>query len=136
VGLLAHIQLWPEKLRAVCEEAKAGSNDEFCAIERRIIGIDHEQLGRGLAERWRFPQSCQQVAGSHHHPQPGNLLAGLVHIADTICCHLPDQGFNLTALNQHYEEAELKTLGLDNAGVDDVITKLPQKIIDGLAVFG
>src|ERR1700722_11497768 len=37
VGLLAHLQLWPEKLRQTCEEAKSGEED-FCSIERRIIG--------------------------------------------------------------------------------------------------
>jgi HD-like signal output (HDOD) protein len=138
VGLLAHVQLWPEKLRQVCEEAKLNSGEEFCAIEQRIIGMDHAQLGCGLAHRWRFPQRCQQVAALHHHPaEPGEdrLLVGLVRVADTLCCQL-NQGFNLTALNQKIEENELNNLGLNHAAFEEVTQVLPDKIAAAADIFG
>src|SRR5277367_1744280 len=58
IGLLINLQLEPEKLTAVCERIKGGSSD-FCAAEREIIGMDHQQLGQALAELWKFPRSCQ-----------------------------------------------------------------------------
>src|SRR3954449_2025910 len=58
VGMLVSLQLWPEKLRAACEAAKAGDRD-FCEVEREIVGLDHQQLGQGLAQMWKFPRSCQ-----------------------------------------------------------------------------
>jgi HD-like signal output (HDOD) protein len=139
VGILAQLQLWPEKIRKVCEEAqqKQGSED-FCEIERRVIGLDHQQLGRGLAQRWRFPHSCQEVAGDHHHPSGNNKsghLVGLVHIADVLCCQMK-QGFYLTAMGQSVGEVELNSIGLQQAVYDEVVQQLPEKFAQAEALFG
>src|SRR3954469_20453082 len=99
VGILISLQSFPEQLQKVCARA-AAEEKPFCEIEREVIGVDHQELGAGLAEVWKFPRACQLVAGHHH--KPGDLgdnraLVGLVHIADTICCQ-EKRGFNLTAL--------------------------------------
>jgi HD-like signal output (HDOD) protein len=133
VGILVHLQLWPEKIRTVCEtareRAKAGDFSEtFCQLEQRIIGVDHEHLGRALCHQWHFPQSCQRVAGYHHHPESLNrddcLLVGLVHVADTVCCQKAI-GFNLTATGQTIGELELQSLGLNHETVEQVLADLP-----------
>src|SRR5688572_7842678 len=66
-GLIVSLQVWPDKIRQACETAKK-SDKPFCEIEREIVGADHQQLGQGLAEMWKFPRSCQLVAGFHHNP--------------------------------------------------------------------
>src|SRR5690348_16946588 len=58
IGILISLQLSPEKLRTVCERAAATPSD-FCELEREVIGMDHQQLGQGLAEHWKFPRACQ-----------------------------------------------------------------------------
>ena len=138
IGILVQLQLAPEKLRQVCETAKAGAED-FCAVERRILGIDHEQLGMGLAEHWRFPRSCQQVAGYHHHPaalgEDSRTLVNLVYLADTLCCQSAN-GFNLTAKNQKPADVDLKSVGIDQAVIDRVVAKMPELIANAASVFG
>src|SRR3954467_8723229 len=66
-GLLVSLQVWPDKLKLACETAQKTERD-FCEIEREIVGVDHQQLGQGLAELWKFPRSCQLVSGYHHKP--------------------------------------------------------------------
>src|SRR5258706_9422054 len=66
-GLLVSLQVWPDKLKLACETAQKTERD-FCEIEREIVGVDHQQLGQGLAELWKFPRSCQLVSGYHHQP--------------------------------------------------------------------
>src|SRR5690348_10022512 len=66
VGILLQLQTSPEQLRQVCEAAQ--SDKDFCEMERQIIGIDHQMLGAALCEQWKFPHSCQLVAGNHHNP--------------------------------------------------------------------
>src|SRR5436305_10629835 len=61
VGILVSLQLWPDKLRGACEAA-AASERPYIDIEREALGVDHQQLGQGLAELWKFPRSCQLVA--------------------------------------------------------------------------
>src|SRR5258706_1018020 len=50
VGLLASLQVMPEKLRKVCESAKA-PNAIFCDLEREQMGMDHQQLGAALCDQ-------------------------------------------------------------------------------------
>jgi HD-like signal output (HDOD) protein len=141
VGLLAQIQLWPEKLREVCQTMSqrdiSAPGETFVECERRLIGVDHEQLGRALALRWRFPRGCQNAAGSHHHPTERDeqgVLVGLVYVADTICCEI-GQGFNLTARGQKIDDTELEWLHLTRSEIERVTKELPQKVADTAAVF-
>src|SRR5215208_1806687 len=66
-GMLVGLQVWPDKLKEACELARTTERD-FCEIEREVTGVDHQQLGQGLAELWKFPRSCQLVAVYHHRP--------------------------------------------------------------------
>ncbi|MCS7033330.1 MAG: HDOD domain-containing protein [Phycisphaerae bacterium] len=99
IGILVSLQTQPEQLQAVCNRARQGGKS-FCEIERELTGMDHQMLGMGIAELWKFPRSCQLVAGFHH--QPAHLadnhrtLVALVHVADIVCCQA-GKGFNLTA---------------------------------------
>jgi HD-like signal output (HDOD) protein len=125
-GLLVSLQLWPEPLRQVCDRAAAGATP-FCELEREVIGLDHQQLGMGLAEHWKFPRPCQLVAGFHHRPEglgdQHRQLVALVYAADTICCASP-HGFNLTALHQRLDNAGLADMKLDRALIDRTAANL------------
>lgn len=116
IGLLVSLQLWPAKLRDACEKARNG-NANFCQAERDIMIVDHQQLGAGLAQRWKFPRSCQLVAGHHHEPaildDENRLLVTLVFVADTLCCQA-NCGFNLTALNQKLDDGRLHEVDIDS----------------------
>lgn len=138
VGILISLQLWPDKLREVCERAKQPGSD-FCALEREIAGLDHQQLGQGLADQWKFPRVCQLVAGFHHNPSllagQHRLFVGLVHVADTLCC-APDpanpvapskRGFNLTAVHQKLDDA-----GLADLKIDPLLIERTSRNIDSL----
>lgn len=127
-GILVSLQLWPEQLRTVCERARTvGTVTAFCEMEREMIGADHQQLGMALAEQWKFPRSCQLVAGNHHNPQTlgdqSRLLVSVVYAADTICCQTK-HGFNLTALNQKLEGAGLEEAKIDKALLERVAGNL------------
>lgn len=139
VGLLVALQLWPEKLRNVCDTAKAGRQD-FCSVERAIYGVDHQQLGKGLAELWKFPRSCQLVAGFHHTPQvlgdDNRLLVTLVHAADTICCRTAAHGFNLTAFNQPLDARLLNESGVDPSMVEEVAKNVEPMLLAAQATLG
>jgi HD-like signal output (HDOD) protein len=127
VGLLVELQLWPENLRKVCETARTGSQS-FCDVERAILGVDHEQLGMGLAEHWKFPRPVQLVAGFHHQPQTlsdsNRMLVTLVNVADTICCRSAKHGCNLTAMSQTVDPMLLTEMKIDPAIVENVAGNL------------
>lgn len=137
MGILISLQLYPEQLREVCEAAKAG--EDFCEAERRIIGFDHQQLGMGLAEHWKFPRPCQLVAGYHHQPQnladQSRHLVMLVYVADTICCQ-SKHGFNLTAREQTLSDERLNEMRIDPLAVAQTKARLDDLVAEAAALFG
>jgi HD-like signal output (HDOD) protein len=128
VGILISLQTFPEQLSEVCEQSKSGERS-FCELEQEIIGMDHQQLGATLAEQWKFPRSCQLVAGYHHRPQAlveqNRVLINVVYVADTICCKSAN-GFNLTAHTQQLDAADLSRFGIDPAFVDSTTARLEE----------
>jgi HD-like signal output (HDOD) protein len=138
MGILVSMQLQPEKIQQVCEQSKDGKRT-FSDLEAEIIGLDHQHLGMALAEQWKFPRSCQLVAGYHHRPtalaDQNRLLVTLVYIADTICCQ-SKHGFNLTALNQGLDTAGLAELNIDPALAHMVAAKLDDLVTAAAGAFG
>jgi HD-like signal output (HDOD) protein len=143
LGLLVHLNLHPKKLGQVCQLAhqqleKGLIPVNFCALERDFIGVDHEQLGQALTELWRFPEVYQQVVGFHHRPKNARSesrdMTQLIYVADTLVSHV-DQGFNLTAKSQQWDEAELPVIGLDSERLSKVAMSLPAQVEEASAIF-
>jgi len=132
MGILVSLQLYPEQLREVCHAAKNGTED-FCELERRIIGFDHQQLGMALAENWKFPRPCQLAAGYHHQPHTladqSRHLVMLVHVADTVCCQ-SKHGFNLTAKHQTLTDERLQEMRIDPLAVAQTKTRLDAMVAE------
>jgi HD-like signal output (HDOD) protein len=137
-GLLVSLQVWPDKLREVCKVAQT-SDKPFCEIEREMTGVDHQQLGQGLAELWKFPRACQLVAGRHHNPTTlsdnSRLLVTLVFVADTLCCQ-QNRGFNLTALKQKMEDGGILDVNLDPSLIQQTAAKMDDLVGSATAVLG
>jgi len=137
-GMLVGLQVWPDKLKEACEAARTSERD-FCEIEREVTGVDHQQLGQGLAELWKFPRSCQLVAGYHHKPTTlsdnNRMLVTLVYIADTMCCK-QNRGFNLTALRQKYEDGGILDVHLDPILIEQTAGKLDELVSSATSVLG
>jgi HD-like signal output (HDOD) protein len=137
VGILVELQTWPEKLQTVCSTVKKTGAD-FCETERQILGVDHQALGMGLAEHWRFTTPCQQAAGYHHNPselpEGDHTFVNVIYVADTICCQV-GKGFTLTARSRAIDPAVLSKLNLDEAAVQEMKTSLPEKLSAAMAIF-
>ena len=138
VGILVSLQVYPERLRQVCEAARTGTSS-FCELERKLIGWDHQQLGMGLAEQWKFPKGCQWVAGYHHDPlllnEPQDGLVSIVHVADTLCCH-SKHGCTLTASRQELGDDLLAQLGMDPVKVAITANRIDELVAQATCILG
>jgi putative nucleotidyltransferase with HDIG domain len=139
IGLLVSLQVYPEKLREVCHAAQQQPGTDFLNLERTVIGLDHQQLGMGLAEQWKFPRACQLVAGYHHNPQAladqSRQLVAIVHVADTLCCQ-SKHGMNLTAAGQTVSNERLAELRIDPNAVSQTQSRLDQLVGEASGMFG
>ncbi len=137
VGLLVEYQLFPNELRSAAERSEAAS-EPFGALERELIGADHQAFGAALAAKWKFPPTLRNAISYHHNPE---LLAvehrrpvSIIHIADTICCQ-NQLGFYLTARHQELTEQQLQDSGLSEASVAGALEPLAERIEETRAIF-
>ncbi|MCD6569265.1 MAG: HDOD domain-containing protein [Deltaproteobacteria bacterium] len=67
--------------------AKA-SNLSFETAERKILGVDHAEIGAAVLEMWRFPDEIVRAVRFHHRPgdvQDSVPVVDAVHISDVVC---------------------------------------------------
>jgi len=137
-GILVELQSWPEQLRSICQTVASGDAD-FCQTEQSKLGVDHQFLGRALAEHWKFPKTCQEVAGCHHNPAEADpsaaTLVRLIHAADTICCQ-KGEGFCLTARHQQLDATSLQMMGITQEMIDTTTADLAQKVSTAMSDLG
>lgn len=54
-------------------------------MERAMLGVTHDEIGRWLVGRWRFPEALAQPIAWHHAPTEAGRyaeIAAVVHVAD------------------------------------------------------
>ncbi|MBN1418101.1 MAG: HDOD domain-containing protein [Planctomycetes bacterium] len=56
-------------------------------LERRMLGVDHGQVGRWVGEKWNLPGRICEAIGLHHEPPEATMkdpLAALLQTSDAI----------------------------------------------------
>ena len=137
MGLIAVLQLFPEKVKQVTELCHQEPQN-FCAVEERIIGADHQTFGAALAAKWKFPPGLRNAIAYHHEPsslQPEfQSAAATVYIADALCCQ-GRYGFWLTAQIQAPEEWMLKLINVSPEQLEAVVAGLPDAVAEAEQIF-
>lgn len=110
-------------------------------VERAVIGIDHHEVGKRMAERWNLPTPIRDVIWLHSRPiellpeAPHRGLIGLVTLSEAICrgLHL---GFACD-FGQPMDAGTLwRDLRLSAKGADSIIQPLHAALSDRLKVLG
>ncbi len=104
--------------------------------ERRLLGVDHAQVGALVAKKWHFPDSLQAILGNHHHPDLATRCrreASIVHVADAVCRHL-SIGVGIDDPSYLRDEQLARRLGLSDTALAELIDGLQRKMgrIDAL----
>lgn len=138
VGLLVEYQLFPEKLREITQRAEAGEED-FLALEREVIGADHQAFGAALAAKWKFPPGLRAAISFHHDaeslaPELRRFVT-VIQLADGICCQ-NELGFWLTARQLDISDELLAAAGLSAERVSPILEVLPERIEETQRIFG
>jgi putative nucleotidyltransferase with HDIG domain len=65
-----------------------GNNYSYHAVEKRIFGITHAEVGEVLLNSWMFPPDVVNTVAHHHSPVLSNvdpIFTVCVHLADVLC---------------------------------------------------
>lgn len=128
IGLMVLMQVRRPKLVQVLERVESESIS-FREAERQVIGATHEQFGRSLCDKWKFPASLARVAGHHHEPMrldsESRALACMVHVADVLAGEA-GIGYAGTVRAEQIDEKVLAELKLTPESIDEVRNELPE----------
>jgi HD-like signal output (HDOD) protein len=111
VGILWLQVCHPHEYQQVLIERQLRDSD-LVEAERALLGIDHLQIGRLLAEHWDLPGDIAQAIAGYRVPPHGALppLVAIVHLATVICSGL-DLPFQPDSEVPHVSPQALRTLG-------------------------
>ena len=66
----------------------AKENILMTTAENKVLGYNHAEVGKLLAEKWNLPVKLVQVIAHHHQPDNAGsfaMEAAIVHLADIFC---------------------------------------------------
>ncbi|MCP4691097.1 MAG: HDOD domain-containing protein [Desulfobacterales bacterium] len=96
LGIIAEDQFLHDDFRKILNRSRTeGKNLEI--VELDVLGSDHAEVGRMIAEDWNFPKELTISIGCHHHParvaQEFSRVATVLYIAD-YCCQQNGIGYS------------------------------------------
>ncbi len=103
--------------------------------EQRVLGLDHHEAGKQLAEHWQLPTALRDVMWLHGQPMdalPENenrTLIGIVTLAIGVCrtIHL---GFSGDCCAQDETKPIAKSLGLKQGALGRILHQLPDIVAE------
>ena len=103
----------------------------FDVAERRILGIDHAEVGALLLEKWGIPEEIVEVEKWHHQPdrfEGDKTVVDLVHAADALTMIAGIGGYGRDGLNYRPSANVSERLNLTRAVNEKVIVEIIHNI--------
>lgn len=101
--------------------------------EEEVFGANHQDFGKGLCEKWKFPTPFMAAAGYHHNPtqapSEAKKIVYVVHAADKIAAMI-DGGFKLDNPVAEIQREVMEELKLTQEIVDEMVDRLIEALND------
>ena len=127
IGKIVLDQFFNELFQQALEEVRESGKSKLYVAERRVIGVDHGEIGDMLLTRWNFPDVISNPIAVHHQagvPEGTNVNdAAMLRIADAL-----SQGFGLgeeeTSIPPEINKDDLEVLKMKDEELEDLKTYL------------
>lgn len=104
----------------------------FLDGEREVLGFDHGEIGKKVANKWNLPPNLVEAIAYHHTPDLSTLnpiLVSIIHIADAITMMM-GVGLGLDGLQYNISETALNNLNLSEIDIQNIISDVADLIAD------
>lgn len=143
IGLMVEMQFDRNKLIEVVQNlgvnAEGVPANDMREVEAQIFGADHQDFGKGLCEKWKFPNNFTLVTGYHHNPMEApadaRRLPAMVYIADRLVGSVEGQ-FRLDLTSLDIDPAVLEVLGLTETGLQAIRERVDEEIANTAGLLG
>ncbi|WP_457553535.1 HDOD domain-containing protein [Desulfobacula sp.] len=111
-------------------------NFSFREAEKKILGIDHAELGAMIAKMWKFSPRMIKII-RHHHLADEKMIKdkeiAAVYLSDCICMMM-GQGVGLDGLSYRFKDKAMKELGISADDITMIIAEfgMNMKEVEGL----
>ena len=110
-------------LSEILHTLNRGDNSDFPTIEKRLLSMDHTEIGQLLAQKWKIPTKIETVIRYHHvpgeAPEEFRKLCSMVHIGDMLAM-LGGYGTGFDTLSYRVDPAVWDILKVN----DETVSKL------------
>ena len=106
------------------------SHEPFHLVEREILGLDHAEAGKLLADLWGLPPIFGQAIALHHQPTSSRhwlKMVDVVHVANALS-NMLGVGLASDSLANGLEPEALRRLHLDEKAMEDVLAEVPRAL--------
>ncbi len=83
--------------------------------EKKYLGMNHQEIGKFLTDKWHLPEHLSKVVGNHHNPSTTDkdVLTSVVHVVDYMIEKLQIGNFYLDKGLQ-LDESALEVIGISS----------------------
>ena len=101
-------------------------------VEKKLMGIDHTEAGRILAEQWQLPPSLLETISHHHAPQKADdhsALVMIVYLADLLLSRF-HTGIELERIDTKTLVRNLNHLDLTAEDISTLVDWMPDAVFN------
>lgn len=102
----------------------------FKEAEKKVLGIDHAELGAMVARIWQFSPLMEDIIRNHHRPRESSIGAvetSIVYMADTLCMMM-GVGVGSDGLSYKFHRNVPERLQLTERDIEQIIAGFGEKL--------
>lgn len=115
LGIPVMHKFFKNEFQGIVDEFNEG-NQSVLKVEKKHLGMDHQEIGNFLSQKWSLPDHLSASILYHHKPSdaPENdVLASIVHLVDFMTQKLEIGGYYMDR-GMELDTSVLEILGIDN----------------------
>lgn len=105
---------------------------DLCTLEKVRFGVDHQEIGAILAEKWELPDILVDSIKNHHRPeffQVDRELVSIVYLADLLVARFR-VGYQLDRPGVELLEDRLSNIGLKREDFPTIVDRIPRNVFE------
>ncbi|MBL8025997.1 MAG: HDOD domain-containing protein [Fibrobacteres bacterium] len=130
IGIFIMDRYFPDVYRKVRESA-AAKGELVHIAEKRLLGIEHGEIGAVILEKWRFPEVIVTAVKCHNSPDEATdaalQLTQILHIADFACSAI-GAGEPGDAVPQTFSLGAWHDLNIDADSLSKIVSETEEEI--------
>lgn len=105
----------------------------YLDLEKKILGITHNETGTMLADAWQFSDALTSVIQHHHHPETApkahRKMVALIYVADMLMSRF-NTGYEIDKMRYDQLTDALNELGLKTSTLPSLIDAIPLQVFN------